>query len=140
VNLGADIAFALPELRAQAESKMVDSCTIVADIESGDPDPATGKPNVTRTTVYAGKCEFKAGDTQARSVASGGRDLVQQGAVLKIPVEATGSCDVQAGHEATIVLATFDATSPPIIARISGGHRQTSATARRLPVEVTGNG
>lgn len=119
---------------------MVDTCTIVAITTSKDIDPATGKAKVTRTIVYAGRCEFKAADTQARSVASGGRQLVQQGAVLKLPVDAPGSADVRAGHEATVTLVTNDPASAPLIAAVSAGHHQTYSTARRIPVEVTSDG
>lgn len=139
-DLGADIAAALPDLRAAAESKMVDSCTIVDVTTTGDPDPATSLPAETRTTIYAGKCEYRAADTQARSVDSGGRQLVQQGAVLKIPVEALGSAAVRVGHEATIRLSTNDPDAAPVVVKVTGTHHQTYATARRLPVEVTSSG
>ncbi|PYY32358.1 DUF6093 family protein [Curtobacterium sp. MCBD17_030] len=139
-DLGADIADALPELRAAAESKMVDTCIIESIVTGGDPDPATGLPTVVRTVVYSGPCEFKAADTQARSVASGGRQLVQQGAALKIPIDAPGSVLVRAGHEATITLRAHDPNAAPIVAAVSGGHNQTYATARRIPVEVTSSG
>ncbi|WFR66635.1 DUF6093 family protein [Curtobacterium flaccumfaciens] len=138
-DLGADIAATLPELRAAAESKMVDTCTIVEITTSGDPDPTTSLPAETRTTIYAGKCEYRAADTQARSVDSAGRQLVQQGAVLKIPVDALGSADVRIGHEATI-LTSNDGTAEPVVVTVSGTHQQTYATARRLPVEVTSSG
>ncbi|WP_242089248.1 DUF6093 family protein [Curtobacterium sp. DN_7.5] len=139
-DLGADLQAALPDLRAAAESKMVDSCTIVEVTTSGDPDPATSLPAETRTTIYAGKCEYRAADTQARSVDSGGRQLVQQGATLKIPVDAPGSASVRVGHVATISLATNDPTASPVVVTVSGTHQQTYATARRLPVEVTSSG
>ncbi len=139
-GLGADIAAALPDLRAAAESKMVDTCTIVEITTSGDPDPETSLPAKTRTTVYEGRCEYRAADTQARSVESAGRQLVQQGAVLKIPVDALGSAAVRVGHIATITLATNDPASAPVVVTVSGTHQQTYATARRLPVEVTSSG
>lgn len=139
-DLGADIAAALPDLRAAAESKMVDTCTIVEVTTSGDPDPATSLPTRTSTTIYAGRCEYRAADTQARSIDSASRQLVQQGAVLKIPVNAPGSADVRAGHIATITLAANDPTSPPVVVTVAGTHQQTYATARRIPVEVTSSG
>lgn len=139
-DLGADIAAALPELRAAAESKMVDSCTIVAITATGDPDPVTSLPSEERITIYAGKCEYRAADTQAQSVESGGRQFVQQGAVLKIPVNAPGSAAVAVGNVATVTLAMNDPTAAPVVVTVVGTHRQTYATARRLPVEVTSNG
>lgn len=139
-DLGADIQAALPDLRAAAESKMVDSCMIVEVTTSGDPDPATSLPAEKRTTIYAGRCEYRAADTQARSVDSGGRQLVQQGATLKIPVDAPGSAAVRVGHIATVILATNDPTADPVVVTVTGTHQQTYATARRLPVEVTSSG
>lgn len=125
--------------RRREEQNMTDTCTIRAQTSSGDPDPATGKADAATTTIYNGRCEFVAANTQARSVDSAGRGLVQQGAVLKLPVDAPGSALVHAGHIATITLSSHDPTSLPITARVSGGHQQTLAVARRIPVEVTSN-
>ncbi len=92
------------------------------------------------TPVYSGPCEYVAANTQARSVSSGGRDLVQQGAVLKLPVTAPGSANVRAGDVAIVTLSSHDATTTALTVRVSGGHHQTVAVARRIPVEEVSRG
>lgn len=119
---------------------MVDTCVIRRATRTGDPDPDTGQTSGNSTVIYDGPCEYRAADTQARSVASGGRQLVQQGAVLKVPVDAPGSAEVRVGDTGTIRLATNDPTAAAVVVTISGTHAQTYATARRLPVEVTSSG
>jgi hypothetical protein len=126
--------------RRREEQNMTDSCVIVATTQSGDPDPATGKPAETTQSIYSGACEFVTANTQARTVASGGRALVQTGATLKLPVDAPGSAAVAAGHVATITLESHDKGSAPVVVRVTDGHRQTLAVARRIPVEVISNG
>lgn len=126
--------------RRREEQNMTDSCVITGTTTSGDPDPATGKPAASTSTIYEGICEFIAANTEARTVDSGGRALVQQGAVLKLPVDAPGSADVHAGHVATITLSSHDETSAPIVAQVGGKHAQTLAVSRRIPVEVISNG
>lgn len=122
--------------RRRAEARMTDSCTIVAEIRSEDPDPVTGKHASKRQVIYDGLCEFVAANTAARDATSAGRPVVEQGATLRLPVDAPGSAAVQPGHEATVRLESHDPTSPPLVVRVGGGHRQTFAASRRLPVEV----
>lgn len=121
---------------------MTDTCTIVRQtkVASADPDPTTGKTPTVSVPVYAGPCEYVAANTEARAVGSGGRDLVQQGAVLKLPVDAAGSATVRAGDIATVTLSSHDLTSPPVLVRVSGGHHQTVAVSRRIPVEEVSSG
>jgi hypothetical protein len=129
----------LATARRREELGMTDTCTIVRPTKSGDPDPTTGKTPTASVPVYSGPCEYVAANTEARAVGSGGRDLVQQGAVLKLPVAAAGSATVRAGDVATVTLVSHDPTSPPLTVRVSGGHHQTVAVSRRIPVEeVTG--
>jgi len=114
---------------------MIDTCTIRAVARGVDPDPATGLPPASAGVIYDGPCEFVAANTQARSVDSAGRDVVEQGAVLKLPVDAPGSDAVRAGHIATVRVAALDHRT--IDVRVVGDHTQTYAASRRLPVEVT---
>ena len=65
---------------------------------------------------------------------------MQQGAVLKLPVTAAGSSAVRAGDIATVRLSSHDTTSPPVVVRVGGGHHQTLAVARRIPVEEVSSG
>lgn len=138
MSLADDMAAEMPFLREQAESRMRDSCVIFSSSSSEDPDPATGKHAIVTVTVYEGPCEYKAADVAVRETTSAGREVVEQSALLKIPVGAPGSAAVAAGMRATVTLTAQD--SAVIEVRIKGGHRQSYATARRLPVEEVGSG
>jgi hypothetical protein len=120
--------------RRREEAGMTDSCTITRATTSGDPDPTTGTTPVASTPIYSGPCEYVAANTEARTVGTGGRDLVEQGAVLKLPVEAAGSAAVRPGDHAVVTLNSHDTTSDPVLVRVDGGHHQTVAVSRRLPV------
>jgi hypothetical protein len=119
---------------------MRDACVVSRTVTSRDPDPATGRPAETTTPIYSGRCELVAGDTEARDIDSGSRDLTQQRSVLKIPVDDVGSASVAAGD--TVVITLFHNGEEPVVvrARVKAGHHQTSAVSRRIAVEVTSNG
>lgn len=126
--------------RKFAEAGMTDACVISRATTSRDPDPATGKPTTTSAAVYSGRCELVAADTEARDIDSAGRDLTQQGAVLKVPVDEGGSAGITAGDTVVVTLINNGEEPTVIRARVSGGHHQTSAVSRRIPLEVTSNG
>jgi len=123
--------------RRMAEELMTDTCVISRETKSAHPNPATGKHEVTSVTVYAGICQLVAANTAVREATSQARTLAEQGAVLKIPIDAPGSAEVTGGMTATVLFDSHDPSSPPLSVRITGGHHQTLAVARRLPVEVT---
>jgi hypothetical protein len=123
--------------RRRAELRLTDTCTISREVKAPRPNPATGKHDVELVKVYAGICEFVAANTAVREVTSQGRVVTEQGAVLKIPVDAPGSAEVAGGMIAEVRLGSHDAASAPLRVRVTGGHRQTFAVSRRLPVEVT---
>jgi len=126
--------------RRRAEARMTDSCVIVAEVKSAEPDRATGKHTTTREQIYSGPCEFVAANTAVRDTSSGSRPAVEQGARLSIPVDAEGSARVQDSYVATVTLSSHDASSAPLVVRVEGGHHQTFAAARRLPVKVVSGG
>jgi hypothetical protein len=121
--------------RRREEAGMLDTCTIRAVARGGDSDPLTGLVPASGAVIYDGPCEFVAANTQARSVDSAGRDVVEQGAVLKLPVDAPGSDAVRSGHTAEVRVAALDHRTLNV--RVVGDHTQTYAASRRLPVEVT---
>lgn len=128
--------------RQFAETGMSDHCVITRTRVSPDtdPDPATGQPPSSTDTIYAGRCEFIAADTEARDITSAGRPVTQQGAVLKLPVDSDGSALIAAGD---VFVATLTQNGPdPIVVRgrVGGGHHQTAAVSRRIPVEVSSSG
>lgn len=125
--------------RRRAELRLTDTCTISREVKAPRPNPATGKHDVDLVEVYSGPCEFVAGNTAVREVNSQGRELTEQGAVLKIPVDAPGSAATGSGQIAVVYLA-LDPDAAPLRVRITGGHHQTFAASRRLPVEVVASG
>jgi hypothetical protein len=132
VTLGQDIVSALPMLRAQAESMMIDSCVIGVLERSTHIDEETGKYTYTLADpVYSGPCRYRAGGTAAGEIDAQGQSLVEQSDVLSLPV--IGSEMVQKDMVATVAL-TLDAAAPFSV-RIVDNQQQTFATARRLPVE-----
>lgn len=137
--LGDDIAWALPELRRQAESLMHDSCTITRldpDAEPGEMNPETGQyPEPARITVYEGKCRI-----QAKSVVASGTDSsagertgTTQELELQIPVVGTENVAVDDVVEVTV--AVMDTSLQGRTYTITAPHEKSQATARRLRIE-----
>lgn len=137
VTLADDIAWALPSLRAEAEARMVDACTIShAGTDDTTFDPNTGTYiDAADSTVYSGPCEIQVSDGLNAQQSDTGATLVTDTRVtLKIPVSVTG---VEIGDLATITTATND---PDLLGQtftVIGLHAKTYATARRLQVERT---
>lgn len=132
MTLGERIAAALPELRAQAESTMVDSCVITASV-AGAWDDATGTyGDPTDTTVYEGKCRLRMPRTTGSRVEAGGATWAVDDGVLSLPVD--GSEDVTSGHVAVVTLSNDPAAT--VTVTVQAGHVQTHSMARRLPVKL----
>jgi hypothetical protein len=133
-------ASAMARGRLFAETGMTDHCVVTRTKTSSDVDPATGQAASITDTVYAGRCEFIAADTEARDITSAGRPVTQQGAVLKVPVDSDGSASITAG-DAFVATLTQNGLEPIVVrGRVGGGHHQTAAVSRRIPVEVTSSG
>lgn len=65
--IGHDIAAALPGLRAQAKSLMVDSCEIRLPDTQGPYDPVTNEhPVIPGALVYAGPCRVRHMDNETQ--------------------------------------------------------------------------
>lgn len=139
MDLGADIAAALPGLRAQAESMMQDRCVVERVTAGTVLDEVTGEYTPVTVRVYPvgvaadGPCQFKAANTAVRDVEAAGQLLVEQSATLKLPV--AGSEVVREGDVVTITASRFDPQLVGVRVRVAGSHHQTFATARRFPVE-----
>ena len=89
MNLGYDIAQALPGLRAEAESRMTDTCTI------SRPGPetfneTTGEYTSTMVSVFSGPCRVKHPTAAARDVDAGSQLLAISQLELHLPVSAVG--------------------------------------------------
>lgn len=84
MTLYDDVAAALPEFRAQAESLMVDTVTISR--ASGALDPETFEPVLTE--VYAGKAKVQTYEPFERTADVGGGTATVQRYSVHIPVGA----------------------------------------------------
>jgi hypothetical protein len=134
VNLAGEIAATLPALRAAAERRMVDSCTIThpaAGLGTFDDDTHTYAPP-TETPVYAGRCRVQTRDglvAADRNV--GERQITVLRFEVHVPLVATGI--------AVDDLVTITAARDPDLVgrrfRVTASHAKTDATARRLQCE-----
>lgn len=132
MSLGADVQAALPQLRAQAESLMIDACTISGGTTSVFNEETFEYETVTAET-YSGPCRLRFAATAVQDVEAAGQLLVVQRATLSLPIATSGA--VLEGHVATITACVNDPALVGRKFRIEGGHHQTFATARRFPVE-----
>lgn len=121
----------LAKANAWAESKMLDTCTITR-VTGRTFNETTKLYTPTIVTVYTGKCELKQEQRSLDTASGPGQVEEVQQAILKLPVAASG---VQEGD--SVVMNT--SLNPGIVglkATVKGGHYQSAASARRLPVEV----
>lgn len=134
--IGYDIAAALPEMRRQAESLMLDSCTITrAGTGQGTWNEGTGSYDPPApSTVYAGKCKVQTRDVQVANPDVAGREAFVVDWTIHLPV--VGSEDVRQGDLVHIDAAALDAALVGREFTVDGPHLGTAKTARRLPVKA----
>lgn len=132
--LGHDIAAALPELRAHAESLMVDSCIVT---RGGEPtwDDATGTytPGAA-TTVYEGKCRLRNAAPAPQTADAGETVWAVDLVVVSLPV--AGSEGVLDGDTVTVTASAHDPAAAGTVLTVQAAHVQTFSTARRLSCQV----
>lgn len=134
MDLGADLTAQLIESRADAESLMLDACTVGRPGETTT-DPGTGELVTPLTPLYAGKCKIKAPQRANQPVEVGG------GVITITP----GAVHVPAGHptigvfeEGDVVTVTESDLGPSLVGmsfRITGPFDGTFVTARRYPTD-----
>jgi len=133
MSLVYDMQQALPGFRAQAEGRMVDSCTITGEPVTRTLDPDTAEYTDVPTTIYAGKCEIKAENVEATNVDAQGRAVVVVRRTLKLPV--AGSEGVREGQTVTVTACVNDpglVGNTYTVGAFTGG---SFMTARRLPIQ-----
>lgn len=137
MTLVDDIHANLPLLRAQAESKMVDTCIIVHPTTgTGTFDSTTGTYTEPATEpVYVGPCQVQVTDSlNANDTDVGERQITLLRTIVKIPVGVLG---VEVNDIVTIT-ATGAVSDPALVGkqfRVDATHAKTYATARRLQCE-----
>lgn len=134
MTLVDDIRQALPGLRAEAEGRMVDACTITRG--GGDPvfDPDTGEYTTPAgSTIYTGPCEVQISDgLNAREADAGGTEITLSRLTVKVPISVEG---VQVDDVVTITASELDPDLVGQTYRVIAGFAKSFATARRLQVE-----
>lgn len=135
--LADDIAAVLPELRAEAERNMQDTCIITrAGTGKGPWNESTGQyDKPPRVTVYEGKCrlQIQSVTNSASDSTAGDRATVVQGDVLQLPVAGTG--EVSVNDEAEMLTCVSDGELVGHKYTVVGRHGKSQATSRRLPVK-----
>lgn len=129
--IGGILAGVVPFLREQAESLMLDACTIT---RPGEPvtDPITGDVTNTPVTVYEGKCKVQSKDSATSSPEAGEHTFTVVSRQVHIPANAA---DVQDGDVVTITASLLNAFTVGKQYRVQGFTPDTFDTAFRLPVK-----
>jgi hypothetical protein len=129
--LGDVISGALPAMRAQAESLMVDACVI--DRPTGETlNETTGQMVPTFADVYTGKCRLQDVGTQAGSPNAGEHQFVVVGHVVQLPIDATV---YEIGDRVRMTVVTLD---PALVGHpftVTSLATKSHATMRRLICE-----
>lgn len=130
MDLGAELTAQLLESRADAESLMLDTCTI-GDL--GDPvtDPDTGEVTTPLVPEYDGRCKVQTWEAQESNPEAGGAVLTVQRYAVHIPV---GSYTPEIGHVVEIGTAGMDPNLAGRRYRVVALLHKTLATAYRLGV------
>jgi hypothetical protein len=129
--LGNDLAAALPEMRLQAESMMVDTCRI--EYVSGSTWDEDAGTNVdTYSTRYQGKCRTQTTLTAEANSSAGEREWTVQSLTVSVPMSVTG---VAVGDRITVLSSALDADLLGRVFSVSALAHKTHMTARRLRVE-----
>jgi len=88
VSFGGDIAAALPELRAHAESLMTDTIRL-EDVTGSAPDPVTLEMVDTFETVYEGPGRWQRPDTVAAESVAGEVEFGLNRVTVQLPISVT---------------------------------------------------
>ena len=130
MTLGADIAGALPELRAQAESRMTDKIT--AGLFRDGTDPVTGDPTRTLITErYTGVARVRYGSREVSNSNTVSMPVGVQEPYLSVPF---GSARIRVDDEVKVT----DSEDPILIGRtyrVAGNPVAGAVTAYRYPLE-----
>lgn len=131
MSFAADVIGVLPFLRTQAESLMIDACTIT---RPGEPvtDPDTGDVTNVAVTVYSGKCKVQSKDSSVATPDSAGASFTVVSRQVHIPANAA---DVIDGDVVTITASRLNAFTVGKRYRVEGFTPDTFDTAARIPVK-----
>jgi hypothetical protein len=134
VSLAADVASALPELRAAAESLHLDTFTVYRPAGFGpDPDEPLREIPVFATVHTGVRGKFQTGQAQARETETPGVKVAETSLQWHTSVSVTGVLT----DDVVECTASADPSLVNVRARIVGPFVKSIATARRFQVEIT---
>ena len=131
MTFAEDVIGTLPFLRAQAESLMVDTCTIA---RPGEPvtDPDTGNVTDSNTPVYSGICKVQSKDSSVATPDVAGASFVVVSRQVHIPA---GAADVKNGDVVTVTASLLNPFGVGKQYRVEGFTPDSYETAARIPVK-----
>lgn len=132
MSFAQDVVGVLPFLRAQAESLMVDECTIT---RPGDPvtDPDSGVVTAGDVVIYSGRCKVQSKDSSVATPDAGGASFVVVSRQVHIPANAA---DVHDDDVVTITASLLNSFTVGKQYRVEGFEPDSYDTAFRLPVKI----
>lgn len=132
--LADEIAAALPELRAEAEALMQDTCRVTSPGEKvWDDDEGKYVPGPP-VVVYEGPCRLRNAYPAPQGVSTGETSWAVDAFVLSLPIATSGG--VRDGHRVEMLTSAHDPAVVGMELVVSAPHPQTHSTARRLPVRL----
>lgn len=131
--IGEDIDAALPELREQALSLMIDAC-VVERLTGRTRDPVTLEDADVWTPLYSGRCRVQivSTGTPDEMTNAPGRDWIVLEAVVQLPVDAT---QYRSRDRVTVTASVHDPALAGAVLTVTGQRRKTHAVMRRLNVQ-----
>ena len=130
MNLGYDIAQALPGLRAEAESRMTETVT-VGRFEKIRPPGSLDSVDTLVETFYSGIARVKYPTASSAAKAPAGQQIAETGVVLSLPYS---SAVVPTGALCRVDGSTADLTLVGHTFRVDGRPQSGQTTAHRYPV------
>ena len=138
--LGQEIAAALPELRAYAESRMWETATVrrpgtdipddsIYDTPEFLPEPVYG-PTI---QPHEGKCRIKAVTLQPRDEDSAGSTVTVEALEFHVPESAPA---LLPGDVVFMAADTYTPRLRGLTYRITASHAATDTTAQRVPITL----
>lgn len=128
--------FEIQDLRREAESLMVDACTVTRGGGGRVLDEATGTYVITAgALLYDGRCRVRPVDNTDRVVQSAGDAVSLFRYRLSVPVGAEA---FEVDDKVTVTSAAADSAIVGLVLRVRQAQLGSTVTARRLECEVDG--
>ncbi|TFD22137.1 DUF6093 family protein [Cryobacterium sp. TMS1-13-1] len=121
--------------RREAEKLMTTRCTVTRG--GGEPvfNESTGQYETAVVTVYSGPGRIRRPSLAARTATPAGQTITVQDLVLSLPVVTSAA--VKINDVVTVTANPLDPALIGVVFTITGLHDESTATARRFPIERT---